>query len=1633
MRIVIDMQGAQSLSRFRGIGRYSLSFAKAVVRNRGEHDIILALSSLLPDAIEPLRTAFDGLLPQDNIRVWQAPGPVLEKFTGNDSRRETAELIREAFLASLGPDVIHISSLFEGYVDDSVTSIGRFDRTTPVSVSLYDLIPLLNPDHYLKPNPPYARYYERKIAYLKQAAIYLSISEFTRREGLAHLDVPEERIINVSTAMESHFQPLSIDDETLRRLREKFNLTRPFILYTGGDDQRKNLPRLIQAFAALPASLRANHQLVLAGGMLEDNLESFNQVAKTAGIKPDELCFTGYVTDEELVLLYNLCKLFVFPSWHEGFGLPALEAMACGAPVIGANTSSLPEVIRWEGARFDPLDVAAITAKMIPALENDEFRMKLRAHGLEQAKQFSWDESAKRAIAAWESRQKSQQQQKSTVLPAGRKLKLAFVSPMPPEQTGIADYSAELLPALAEHYDIDIIVAQDQVDDASVNGLAKVHDIPWLLAHADEMDRVLYHFGNSPFHRHMLSLVQEVPGTVMLHDFYMSELMHWLELHAGVDYAWTEALYLSHGYSAVRERYHDADAATRKYPVNLHVLQHAQGIIVHSEYSQKLVQQWYGKDFAVPCDVIPLLRLPSGTFDKADVRKQLGIDADDFVVCSFGFLNLTKLNHRLLNSWRNSVLVRDTRCRLIFVGENTGGEYGAGLLQTMRDCGCGDRISITGFVSLDTFRQYLKAADVAVQIRTNSRGETSAAVLDCMNHALPTIINAHGSMAEFDPEAVWMLPDEFDDAALVEALETLWREPERRHALGERAHNIILNRHTPAQCAIRFAEAIERFHHRAETATPALIRAIAAQKQFTPHDAELLGLSKDLAATLPLQQPARRLFLDVTATYRNDLKTGIERVARSLLLALLNSPPSGCRIEPVYLSDDGGEWHYRHARHYTLGLLGCPQEVLDDECVEPGCGDILLGLDLSGDTLVQAQRAGIHKAYRKRGVAVYAVIFDLLPVRMPEAFPQGAERTHEQWLRTVSTFDGAACISKAVADDLAAWQTEAGIDWKDRRPFRIGWFHLGADVTNSSPSQGLPVNAASTLRQLQARPSFLMIGTIEPRKGYLQTVEAFNELWNEGIDVNLVIVGKEGWIGLPDDMRRNIPKTVECLQRHHELNKRLFWLNGISDEYLDHVYAAGTCLIAASVNEGFGLPLIEAARHHIPIVARDIPVFREVAGGSAFYFTGEAPGDLASSLKTWLGLYHERRHPGTDQLHWLTWQESAEQIKKFLFRENILCRQLLVDVSELVQKDAKSGIQRVVRSILSEWLNHPPAGYRVEPVYATEDQEYRYARRFTHRFLNSPDETLPDEPVACAQGDIFFGLDFQPHVVFAQRTFYQALRRQGVRVQFAVYDLLSVMLPQHFPAWATDEFARWLEVVAESDGAVCISRTVANELACWLKENESTRHASLKIDWFHLGADVEHSVPTTGLPDDAKQVLDQLNARLSFLIISTLEPRKGHHQVLEAFEQLWQSGMDVNLVIVGKQGWLVEQMVKKIRLHPELDRRLFWLDGISDEYLEKVYAASTCLIAASEGEGFGLFLIEAARHGLPIIARDLPVFREVAGNHAFYYNGSEPQSLANALWRWIELYRQGEAPKSEGMPRLTWEQSAGQLLKAVLE
>jgi glycosyltransferase involved in cell wall biosynthesis len=919
-----------------------------------------------------------------------------------------------------------------------------------------------------------------------------------------------------------------------------------------------------------------------------------------------------------------------------------------------------------------------------------------------------------------------------------------------------------------------------------------------------------------------------------------------------------------------------------------------------------------------------------------------------------------------------------------------------------------DELCFTGYVTDDELVQLYNLCELFVfpswhegfGLPALEAMACGAPVIGANTSSLPEVIGLAAAL--FDPLDVAAIA-----SRMAQALENdAFRASLREHGLQQ------ARRFSWDETAKRAIAAWESLTARRENTNGYLDRSLAGNRLIQAI-AQHIPSSKsvpltNLAACLAQNQSTgieRQLLLDVSELAQRDSATGVQRVVRSYLNWLLLEPPAGFRVEPVYATQAEG---YRYARCFSQGFLGHEAEQSIDHPVQWQRGDIFFGLDMQHH--VQLAHSAFYRQLRRDGVTVKFLVYDLLPIQLAGLFNDAnAKELHEQWLTMIATTDGAICISKATADAFDHWIAEHAIP--SASTFQMSWVHIGADIEGSHPSQGLPAQATKVLEAIRSRPTFLCVSTLEPRKGQQQIVDALQLLWSEGLDANLVLVGQQGW---------KVEALARTLHNHPEQGQRLFWLQGISDEYLEKIYASSTCLIAASINEGFGLSLIEAARHGIPIVARDIPVFREVAGDCAFYFTGDSPHELAMSLKVWLGLHQEGHHPKSDQLHWSTWQASAEKLKVALVQENYPRRQLLLDISELVQRDARSGIQRVVRSILREWLAHPLFGYRVEPVYATVDQGYRYARRFTAAFLGCPDGLLQDEAIEQAPGDVFFGLDLQPQVVTAQQAFYQALRQQGVQVRFAVYDLLCVLLPAHFLPGSAEGFTPWLEVVAESDGAICISKAVADELTAWVKKNCPVRQRPFTIDWFHLGADVDSSAPTQGLPADADTVLDRLRSRTTFVTVGTLEPRKAHVQVLEAFEQLWGKGQDVNLVIVGKQGWMVESLVDRLQSHPELNKRLLWLEGISDEYLERVYAASTCLIAASYGEGFGLPLIEAAQHQLPIIARDIPVFREVAGAYAYYFD----DALTNAIETWLALHETGQHPKSNTMPWLTWKESA---------
>ncbi len=362
-------------------------------------------------------------------------------------------------------------------------------------------------------------------------------------------------------------------------------------MYTGGNDHRKNVEGLIAAYAALPMELRAGHQLAIVYRADEAHQQTVRAQARLYGLAADELVLTGFVSDDDLVDLYRTCKLFIFPSMYEGFGLPILEAMASGAPCIAADNSSLPEVIGDSSLCFNAGSRDAMATAMIRMLSDEDLRRRTAEYGLVQARNFSWERTAQRAADAFEHAVERASAQRS--LPFGRKPRLAFVSPLPPERSGIGHFSAELLPFLQDHFDIDLYVT-DAIDrhEWMRRGYAV---FPWqrLPSHYDNYEgRVFYHIGNSEFHAHAVALMVRYPGVALIHDAYLSGLTRFIELaHLAPTGFFAEQIKHCHGERGLDLLHEIGDAnAVWRLPLNRWIAELCDGDHLHVRARARAVE-----------------------------------------------------------------------------------------------------------------------------------------------------------------------------------------------------------------------------------------------------------------------------------------------------------------------------------------------------------------------------------------------------------------------------------------------------------------------------------------------------------------------------------------------------------------------------------------------------------------------------------------------------------------------------------------------------------------------------------------------------------------------------------------------------------------------------------------------------------------------------------------------------------------------------------------------------------------------------------------------------------------------------------------------------------------------------------
>ena len=884
---------------------------------------------------------------------------------------------------------------------------------------VYDFIPYRFSKQFLDPDPFFKENYLNTLNCYKNFDLLLSISESTRQDTIKILDIDPNKVVNISGAANSIFKKKKYKPDQVYSLFSQLNLRKPFILYTGNVEYHKNLEKTLRAFSELPPEIRDGHQIVLTHSW---DTATFNAKLRSMGLTNEDVVLAGHISDDDLVMLYNLCKLFIFPSLYEGFGLPILEAMACGAPVIASNNSSIPEVIGRADAMFDAKSEEGITQALHHALTNDAFRQDLADYGLERVKLFSWEKSAK---TAWDSINYAiidkNTKGGSPLFSSGKRMRIAYVSPLPPQKSGISDYSADLLPYLQKEMDVDLFIEPGiTISDPGLR--SKFKFFPWteLFDRRDDYDTVVYQMGNSEYHAHMLKLIKDFPGVVVLHDFYLSHLIFHL---CGTNYSGFENVDINfelekdHGLRALVDlNLNGIDHALWNWPFNWQVLKYAQEIVVHSPYQKNLLDRYYGNGWTPRLNVIKQPRVSINIPDfhtRRESREKLGIGQEDFVFCSFGIINPTKLSRLIAQAFKRS-FENNNHVTLIFVGDLDKGEYGHEFVKTIDEMYIDNHIKVTGYVDNQTYNEYLNAADVAIQLRVNSRGETSRAVLDTMAFGIPTIVNSHGSLNDYSSEVVIKIPEFPEITDLSNNMFEIYQNETLRKKIGIRARQEIENNHNPELISQNFATIVSRATHTSEAR---LFAPLVESVYKNNISLSKLQLAASFAASNMNLRCQSHILIDVTNISSNDLKTGIQRVVKNIIRELMSILNPSLHINLVRVENN----KLVQSLRFSEKLFNLPPDSLGVETtLDILPGDYLYMLDTSWNLF--DQYLPIFDLVRKNGGRILTQVYDLIPIMFPETTDVNTPLVFRKWVRNaILESDELICISKSVADDVIAY------------------------------------------------------------------------------------------------------------------------------------------------------------------------------------------------------------------------------------------------------------------------------------------------------------------------------------------------------------------------------------------------------------------------------------------------------------------------------------------------------------------------------------------------------------------------------------------------------------------------------------
>lgn len=744
MNIAVDVQPLISpTSKNRGIGNYNKDQLRLLIEKDNKNNYIF-FNAYNDDSISEILDV--NLSEFNNVKDIHIYTGEMQYLIKNKEYAQVFGEIVKKFLLDNKIDVFYFTSPFD-YWD--IFNIEWFESVSTIA-TVYDIIPFLFPNRYL-PDDNSRKWYMKIIQFIKKVDRIVAISESVKEDLIKHVGISEDKIDVIYAGIDKRYKKLdSISDEI--QIKEKYGIDSEFIMCTGGADPRKNMNELIIAYSKLPEELKNKYKLAIVCSLHKEGEIELRETAEKFNVS-GRVVMTNFVPFDHLLKLYNMASLMAFPSQYEGFGLPVIEAMACGTKVLTSNNSSLGEIAEGAATIVDPFDIKSITEGLKTAL-NDLNSGEFLEEMDKRVNLYTWENTVKLTM---ESISKIQFKKKLEGLEYSRD-NIAMFTPLPPIKSGISDYSYDIIMALCQYFDIDVYVDDNYTGNPfDSNEHVEVYNHREYKANKNKYCDTIFQVGNSEFHIYMFDYIKKYRGTVVLHDYNMHGLIYFVTGEKG-NYHQYERMLAEDDKELARKyvdevkcgmsglKIHDIEA-------NGIVTNYANKIIVHSDYAKRKL---LNKDISKNVARIPLYTKIEEVQNKVKLREKYGLDKDEFIIASFGFVSDTKRIDKALEAF--SIVVKEkSNIRYLLVGEASK-DMEKQINNFCEDKNIKSKVNITGFTKLEEFIDYIGICDVCINLRYPYNGETSASLMRILGAGKPVIVSDIGSFSEIPDECCVKVP-----------------------------------------------------------------------------------------------------------------------------------------------------------------------------------------------------------------------------------------------------------------------------------------------------------------------------------------------------------------------------------------------------------------------------------------------------------------------------------------------------------------------------------------------------------------------------------------------------------------------------------------------------------------------------------------------------------------------------------------------------------------------------------------------------------------------------------------------------------------------------------------------------------